>query len=433
MAAAFHPSIRPLGAAAADAAAFAAGAVGLTVEAILLEPSGSAGPSPALGLPLFAVSAALAGVWRRREPQTPGRGGNPSPGVAAAALLASSAACVHLAAKLVTARDTSVDFVFFWGVKAARFAQAGGFDVSLLASPFFLHAAPDYPPLAPVVQAWAALIAGRMSWRGAPMVALLWFVAAMPLVFAALRRVLPANDAAAVAGFWGAALGVSLASSYSGGNAEAPLLFFETVAGAMLLSERRGVPSSRFLPGIALCGAALTKVEGSVGALLLIAGTGLRDRLAGEPRWLRRAADLLIGPTLALALWFGFQAVSGLPVGYRGHGRLFDLHLENAWTVLREGLYQLNGSTAWLAWLVPLASLLLLRGARHRALPGLVAAGGLLLFFLFDYLHDVGDPSERIGWTLPRVSQPALSLTILAAGIAAFDPASRRVRFGKMP
>ena len=150
VAAAFHPSVRPLGAAARTAAAFAAGAVGLTVEAILYGALGVRWTVAALGLPLFAVSAALAGAWRRRAPETSGRARKPSPGIAAAALLASGAACVHLVAKLVSARDTSVDFVFFWGVKAARFAQAGGFDVSLLGSPFFLHAAPDYPPLAPV-------------------------------------------------------------------------------------------------------------------------------------------------------------------------------------------------------------------------------------------------------------------------------------------
>jgi hypothetical protein len=45
-------------------------------------------------------------------------------------------------------------------------------------------------------------------------------------------------------------------------------------------------------------------------------------------------------------------------------------------------------------------------------------AAGILAFLVFDYLHDDRSPSERIRWTTPRVSQPALSAVILAAGVA---------------
>ena len=59
---------------------------------------------------------------------------------------------------------------------------------------------------------------------------------------------------------------------------------------------------------------------------------------------------------------------------------------------------------------------------RRAALPALAVFAGTLLFLLFDYLHDAGDPSVRIGWTMPRVTQSALSLGILAAGLVGFKP-----------
>jgi hypothetical protein len=56
----------------------------------------------------------------------------------------------------------------------------------------------------------------------------------------------------------------------------------------------------------------------------------------------------------------------------------------------------------------------------RAAAPGLVLAAGLLGFLVFDYLHDRKDPTMRIGWTMPRVVQPALSAMILAAGVVTF-------------
>ena len=59
-------------------------------------------------------------------------------------------------------------------------------------------------------------------------------------------------------------------------------------------------------------------------------------------------------------------------------------------------------------------------------------AAGILAFLAFDYLHDAADPWERIGWTLPRVSQPALSALILGAALAMFA-GSRRVEEAAAP
>ena len=137
----------------------------------------------------------------------------------------------------MTERATSVDYVYFWGVKAARFAAARGVDPVLLGWPFFFHAVPSYPPLVPIVEAFPAMLAGEMAWRTGPLAALFWLVAALPVVWFALRRRLPADGAAAVAAFWTVAVGLSIVWSFSGGNGEAPLLFFLTVAGATLLGD----------------------------------------------------------------------------------------------------------------------------------------------------------------------------------------------------
>ena len=61
--------------------------------------------------------------------------------------------------------------------------------------------------------------------------------------------------------FWVAAMAASVATSLSGANAEAPLLFFESVALAALLTE--DADTSRFLPALMLAGALLTKVRGA--------------------------------------------------------------------------------------------------------------------------------------------------------------------------
>jgi hypothetical protein len=423
IAAAFHPSLRPMGLAARASASFAAGAVLLTVEAVIFSLARVPWTAPGLWLPAFTVSLAAALFWSRRPTSPcPRRPYRPGFGIAAAASLFAALAFAHLVASLATTRATSTDYLYFWGVKAVRFAQARAIDAPLLRWPFFGHAVPDYPPLAPVVGAWSTLLAGRPLWLADLLMAAVWLMAAVPVVLACLRRRVSDDAATAVTAFWTAALAISLAFSYSGGNAEAPLLFFLTVAGvALLCEERRDPPDSRFLPALALAGAVLTKAEGSVGAFFLVAGTLWRDRFEGRDRVLARGLPLVVAPASALALWFGFQAASNLPVGYRSHGPLLELHFDHVRDIASAGLERLGAGAFGISWLFPLAVLLLLGRDRRSALPALCLIAGLLGFLAFDYLHDAGDPSERIGWTLPRVSQPALSLLILSAGLACFS------------
>ena len=428
--AALHPSLRDLPAVARLGFAFGSGAILLTMEGLLFSLAGVPWSVASLSAPLLALSAAAFLVARRRRAASavlpPPR---PLFGSRSVAVLAGTAlllGLVHLSLSLATARSTSADFLFFWGVKAARFAEAKEIQAELLDWTYFGHAVPEYPPLVPVVGAFSVLVAGEMPWRRAPIASVFWVVAALPLIYGLFRRRVGSDAAAAVTAFWGSALSISLAHSYSGGNAEAPLLFFESVAAAALLTERReeSVPS-RFLPALAMAGAVLTKVEAVLGVLLLLVGAILRDRLERRPGVLRQALPLIVLPALALLSWFAFQGLSGLPVGYRAHGSFLAITFAFVGSLATEFPRQLNADTFWLSWLLPLAFLAVSRRFRS-ALPGLLPAAGLLAFFAFDFLHDFQDPAVRIGWTLPRVSQPALSLTILAAGVAWFGRARQQ-------
>jgi hypothetical protein len=423
VAAAFHPSVRAFSAPARLGVALAAGAVALTIEATLFSAFGVRWSVVALAAPLLVGSGLLAVSWGRRaasldEPPSHLRTGETR------AMVLALLAFAFLAFSFASSASTSVDYLLFWGVKAVRYAEARGIDAAFLRNPYSDHTVPHYPPLVPIVQGWGVLAAGKMPWRLEPLLSAVWPVATAAVLFDLLRRRL-AYGAASVTTFWSVALSFSLAYSYSGGNAEAPLLFFETIALACLLTESREGVQSRFLPGLALCGATLTKVEGAGAALLLVVGVLLRDRILGRPRALADALRLLAGPALGLAVWFGYQRSVGLPVGYQPHGQLLRLYPEHTRLIVQEMLHSLNAGTVWISWIVPLLFLVAFAKRWKTFLPALTLAVGLLCFLIFDYLHDPEDPTVRISWTLPRVCQPALSALILGAGVASFRNGER--------
>jgi len=417
--AAFHPSVRSELAPARIAAALALGVVALTLTGLALTWASVRWSLATLAAPPLAVSLLLGHFWARC-PAPPRRPGHASRRIALAATAIAALALVLLFWTLVTAGATSVDYLFFWGVKAARFAAVRGVDTELLRWKYFGHAVPDYPPSVPILQAWGALAAGRLPWRFVPVCSLLWIVAAAPLARALLRRRIGDDAATAVACFWVAATSITIAQSYSGGNAEAQLLFFETLAVAALLVEDAAAGASRFLPALMLAGAVLTKVEGAAAAIAIVAGTVLRDALERRRGTLRRALPIVFAPAAALLAWFAFQRHIGLAVGYSSHGPLLGVSARFLPSILGEGLRNLDAGTLWLSWVVPIAFLLAARPDPRRLLPALALVAGLCGFLVFDYMHDTRDPSQRIGWTTPRVSQSALSACILAAGLAWF-------------
>jgi len=403
------------------AAAFATGAIVLAVESTLSTML-HVGWNPAIILaPPLCLAAWCARRARRGGTGAPRPAFRPGPATAAFGIVVGGVAIGHLALSLVTARATSTDFLLFWGVKAVHFAGAKAIDPTLLRHPWFIHAQPFYPPLVPALDAWSVLAAGHMPWRAAPMVALLWFVAAAAMILEIQRRSLGDRNAVLVCAFWMAALSASLVISFSGANAEAPLLLYETVAGMLLLTERPdpGV-GRRWLAGIFLAGAVLTKVEGTVGSVLLLLGTVVRDLVVAgrRPRW-REIAGLAVPPLGAGLLWWGYLRQFAIPSTYSAKGRLTEIHWGKLGEIAGPLIESLSAGTAWLAWILPL--LLILAAARPRcygqALPGIVASSGLLAFFVFLYLHETTSQAMRISWEIPRISQPPLSLLIAVAAV----------------
>jgi hypothetical protein len=400
------------------AAAFAVGGVVVTVESTLLTLLGVAwDPWIVFGLPiLLAAWLARRAGHKARPARTPFR-----PGILAAAIaiVAGSVAIGYMAWSLATSHATSTDFLLFWGVKAVYLAKLEGVDASWLAWPFFGHAQPFYPPLVPTLDAWSILAAGRMPWRTAPLVMFFWFLAAAVLVLEISRRRLGDRGAVLLAAFWMAALSASLMASFSGGNAEAPLLLYETAAGLLLLTEGKD-PSAgrRLLTGLFLAGAVLTKIEGTVASSLLILGAVLGDLLARRPILRRELAALLVPPLSAGLLWWTYLRHFHVTANYSGRGRLAELHWDRLGDLVGPMLVHLRAGTLWLAWILPaLALAVTIRRCWRPVLPAIVTTVGLLLFFLFIYLHETSSQTMRISWEIPRTSQPALSLLILAAAI----------------
>jgi hypothetical protein len=401
------------------AATFAVGAIVLAAESTLSTMLGVAwNPLIVLAPPLL-----LAIVLARNAREKAGTvrlAFRPGRGAAAFGILVGGAAVGHLALSLATARATSTDFLLFWGVKALHFAGAKGVDPALLRHAWFSHGQPFYPPLVPTLDAWGVLAAGHMPWRMAPLVTVLWFVASALLVLEIQRRRFGDRSATLVAAFWMAALSASLVVSFSGANAEAPLLLYETAAGMLLLTEGPDSGAGRrLLAGIFLAGAVLTKVEGTVGSSLLIFGTVLRDFVARRPLRLREAAALVIPPLSAGLLWWSYLRRFDISANYAAKGRLAELHWDRLGELVGLLIGNLKAGTWWLAWTLPILVILAAAGKRRyaQALPGIVAVAGLLAFFLFIYLHETTSQAVRISWEIPRTSQPALSLLIAVAAV----------------
>jgi hypothetical protein len=413
--AAWHPSARALSVLARASVAFGAGAVFLTLEATAFSLVGVPWSVGGLALPLLVLSSAAALRWRRVPAPPPPPPVDPGSAPARWAIAVGALALIYLAVALGSSAATSVDYLLFWGVKAVKYADNKGIDPAFLRFPYAIHASLDYPPLIPVIHGWGALAAGRLPWRGVPLVSGIPILAAIPVLFDRCRRRAGESGAAIIAAFWAVAISVSVVHSFSGGGAEPMILFFETVALAWLLTERPG--ESRFVPTLALCGAALTKVEGLGAAFLVALGVALLDRGRGRRNSAARAAGLLAWPLAAVGLWFLYQKTRSLEVGYRPHGELLVVHLDQLGVVVRELLRNLEAGSLWIPWGFAAGVILLRIRAWRSAAPALTLAAGLLLFLTFDYLHDKDDPTQRIGWTAPRVTQPALSAVILAAGM----------------
>lgn len=359
-------------------------------------------------------------LWKRpEETRAPIR---ISPAIAVASVLICALAVLVFVQSVISGRAIAVDFVIFWGIKAARFAHAGGIDIPFLKWVYATHTHANYPVLFPTSLAWFGLGKPDQLWAAAPFSSVIWFVAAIPLVFDLLRQRMADGAAAASTAFWSAALAAGISHAFSGGNAEATLLFYETAAlGAILLLPLRGW-SSGLLPGIFLAGAVLTKLEGTVGAGFILAGAAMTFLIAGRREKLRSLVTAAALPVVAGLCWLGFMGINGIPMRDPTHVPFSGIVLDHIEAVLAAPILYSSFGTRGLSWIIPLAVIIILAERwRPTILLPLTLAFGLPLFALFHYLQSRIDPTELIGWTFSRLMLPAVSAAILAASLLLFE------------
>jgi hypothetical protein len=346
--------------------------------------------------------------------------------VAAARTVAGVAVLAALAATAAGAA-TSPDLLFFWGPKAQQFGLARTVDAAFLRDELHQHMHPYYPPLVTNLGAFATMAAGRMSWTAAALT--------FPLLLAALALGLPGaltprigpTRAAALSALAVAAVALLGVEADIGGNGEMPLLVFETLAIALLLSDAAGEAPTQLLAGILFAGAAATKVEGlpfvAASIVLFFVLRSERVRPLGPA-----LARLVLPPAVMLAAWFAYGASRGLFYGYSGYGRFLDLYPDHLPIVLSAVARSL-GVTAWgLPWLIPLAVLAVAFPLARRSSLPIGIAVILTAFFLFTYLHREENPSLWISWSAARIFSPVAVLTVLAASCARPGTASRGTR-----
>lgn len=417
-AAAWHPSLRRAPLALRGSGAFLGGAVVLTLEGMLWSVLGVRWTVTSLGLPAVVLSSGLAWFWAR-QPAAAWRREPCRPAVAVAGLAATAGGLLQLAVAAVSGRAASVDLVLFWGVKASHWAAAGGLDAPALADAFAIHTHPSYPPLFSTVLAWGALVAGELPWLAVPATSVLWVAATVPVVLHPLGQRVGGEHALAVTGFWTVGVTAALVAGCCAGNAEPPLVAFTTAAVvAALVGVVAGDRRFDGVAAVAAAGAVLSKNEGAVAVASIVAGLLMVALWRRESPPLRRALPLVAGAAAAFLGWVGVRLALGLPLTDPIRERAFAISFDHLGTILGSVPGHLGAGTRGLAWLVPLA-LLLVVGRRRlgELLPALGLAAGLIAFLGLYYLHAEGDPARLISWTLPRVTVPALSALILAAGM----------------
>ena len=386
-----------------------------------------------LGIPwnvpaLTAAAALLAWGLRALVPPEPAPALAREP-LGAAGLAAHALALLSVLAALAAARSgaaSSTDLLFFWGPKAQQFALARTFDEAFMRDAFHGYMHSYYPPLVTNLWAFASIAAGRFTWTGA--------VLTFPLLLAALALGLPGilrvslgrTAAAVTSALVVAAIGLIGMEADIGGNGDMPLLAFQTLAMALLLSPAATRGATTLLAGLLLAGAASTKVEALpfvLAAAILFAI--LRREPGRRPAW--KTLALLLGPTvLSLAAWFAFGATRGLFRGYSEHGTFLDLHPDHFPVVVKAIARTLAG-TAWgLPWLIPLAcAAAAARQLTRREWLPLSVAATLVGFLLFTYIHRAEDPSLWISWSAARVFSPVAMLVALAVTPAGGAPEPR--------
>ena len=344
----------------------------------------------------LALFVAVAPLTRRFAPPSPRGAGR---GIFGAALALTTYG-------LLTARETCGDLIYFWGPKGQRFYLAETIDVAFLAFPHYQLMHPDYPPLLPLVYAFASSIAHGFSWWGA-IFAMLLLLLATALAFRGLAREALGDERAAVyAMLLTALLAYGYARSMVAGAGEPMLLLFETIAIAALTFRDDG----EVIAAIALAGAAWTKVEGAAFVAIVVVAYALTRR-----RVVRAALAAVPAAVLVLS-WIAFDKAHKFIDQY---GRVEQrMHFEALGTIVKTMSLQASYGAFYLPWLAGGVPFAFARNWRRAALPLLVCAG-LIASTVYFYLH--GDaPVWWIESSAERVLLSAL-MTLLVAAAAASE------------
>jgi hypothetical protein len=296
---------------------------------------------------------------------------------------------------VATARETCGDLIYFWGPKGQAFHYAGSIDTHFLGLRDYYLMHSDYPPMLPLLYAWASLVAHRFSWWGALFLMPL-FLLATAFSFRGLAR----------NGWYAALLTAILGYGYAigmvGGAADPLLLLLEVIAIAALTFD------FEILAAVMLAAVALTKVEGAV-FVAIAAFAYLITR-----RKLLKSILIPMPAAILLASWVFFASRNQLIDTY-GMAR-GSLHLELLGPVTGATLRQASYKVAYVPWLATLVPIAIGRNRRRALLP-LIVAIGTIASTLFYYLH-AASPSWWIAASAQRVLLTPLACLVVAAAAA---------------
>jgi len=344
-----------------------------------------------------------AGRWPARadEPSAP----RPASGRSHAILLLALFAIAILTSVVLAAGATSGDFVFFWGVKGQRWAQERTLDYAFTKEPsHYMH--PDYPPLVPLYYAWTMLGGdGALDWWGAMLATPLFLLMSTAALWG-FARYADIRAADSLAAFFATLYALFYIRNAVAGNAEPPMLFFETLALAALTCWRERPGEHDAIAAIALSGVALTKVEGGVFVALVLLTT-----------WIVRKSAWRIGvlPVLTLTAWLIFGYVHGLTDTYVPRD---DLSFAYIGITVKEMIRELSlhlGYTPWIA-----LAIFLFSGRVRAALPYLAASLGFILFLLAIYTR----AEPHLEWSAGRTLMTPFLLALFGAVAAQRSSAS---------
>ena len=352
-----------------------------------------------LGSPLFFLALAAPAGWWRRD------GARWTRYDIATLLLM---ALMTYAA--LDARATNGDLIHFWGPKSQQFHNAGTIDTDFLGFQHYYLMHPDYPPLLPLLYAWASLGSHGFVWWGTLLVTPLFLYATVEAFRGFARGAVGHERASQLAMLMAAVLTFGSVQGRVAGGADLPIVMFEVIAlAALTFADDRW--SGIAVAAIALGGASWTKFEGAAFAVAMILAYAIVRRRFGA------AALLAIPSAVLLGAWIWFASAHHLLDAYVANRG--DLNLAATPTVLWEMLKSASYGALFLPWLAAIAPLVITRRWREAALP-LITTILVLGYTTFFYLHGP-DPRWWIRVSADRVLLTALACLVIASAATMRD------------